>query len=129
MKKTTKLRIFGGVVLLFNLWLIGHYNLSGIPVLLLTFGFAIAYELVVVRPLTNGKAQSQEMAASLGSADPPPKPSASPSTSDFGKLKEMAQLPESERRKQCWACHGDIPSCTICAAREAKIRDFLSAWT
>ena len=50
MKKATKLRLFGGAVLLFNLWLIGHYNLEGVPVLLLTFGFAIAYELLVVRP-------------------------------------------------------------------------------
>lgn len=29
MKKTTKLRLIGGGVLLFNLWLIGHYNLEG----------------------------------------------------------------------------------------------------
>lgn len=50
MMKSTKLRLFGGAVLIFNLWLIGHYNLSGIPVLLLTFGFAIGYELLVVRP-------------------------------------------------------------------------------
>ena len=51
MTKRGKLRIFGGVVLLFNLWLIGAYNLDGLPVLLLTFGFAIGYELVVVRAL------------------------------------------------------------------------------
>lgn len=50
MKKTTKLRLIGGGVLLFNLWLIGHYNLEGIPVLLLTFGFAAGYEYLVVRP-------------------------------------------------------------------------------
>jgi hypothetical protein len=43
MKKATKLRLIGGVVLLFNLWLIGRYNLEGIPVLLLTFGFAAGY--------------------------------------------------------------------------------------
>lgn len=52
MKKTTKLRLIGGIVLLFNLWLIGHYNLEGIPVLLLTFGFAGGYEYLVVRPAT-----------------------------------------------------------------------------
>lgn len=28
MKKSTKLRLFGGTVILFNLWLIGQYNLS-----------------------------------------------------------------------------------------------------
>ncbi|MBN8514517.1 hypothetical protein [Accumulibacter sp.] len=50
MKKTTKLRLIGGVVLLFNLWLIGSYNLEGIAVLLLTFGFAVGYEYLVVRP-------------------------------------------------------------------------------
>lgn len=52
MKSATKLRLFGGGVLLFNLWLIGHYNLIGIPVLLLTFGFAIGYEFLVVRPIS-----------------------------------------------------------------------------
>lgn len=50
MKKSTKLRLFGGAVILFNLWLIGQYNLEGVAVLLLTFCFAIGYELVVVRP-------------------------------------------------------------------------------
>ena len=50
MKKTTKLRLFGGGVLLFNLWLIGNYNLQGVPVLLLTVGFAMGYEYLVVRP-------------------------------------------------------------------------------
>jgi len=52
MKNTTKLRIFGGLVLMFNIWLIGNYNLDGIPVLLLTFGFAIGYEYLVVKPST-----------------------------------------------------------------------------
>ncbi len=50
MKKATKLRLIGGGVLLFNLWLIGNYNLEGIPVLLLTLGFAGGYEYLVVRP-------------------------------------------------------------------------------
>lgn len=52
MKTSTKLRLFGGAILLFNLWLIGNYNLKGIPVLLLTFGFAIGYEFLVVRPVS-----------------------------------------------------------------------------
>lgn len=51
MKTTTKLRIFGAAVLLFNLWLIGQYNLKGLPVLLLTVVFAVAYELLVVRTM------------------------------------------------------------------------------
>ncbi|GFO63166.1 hypothetical protein [Geomonas paludis] len=50
MKKTTKLRLYGGLVLLFNLWLVGYYNLEGIPVLLLTLGFAAGYEFFVVNP-------------------------------------------------------------------------------
>lgn len=55
MKKSTKLRLFGGAVILFNLWLIGRYNLEGIAVLLLTLGFAFGYELVVVRPVTKAE--------------------------------------------------------------------------
>lgn len=50
MKKTTKLRLVGGAVFFFNLWLIGRYNLEGIPVLFLTVGFAAGYEYLVVRP-------------------------------------------------------------------------------
>jgi len=50
MKTKTKLRLIGGCILFFNLWLIGNYNLKGIPVLLLTFGFAAGYEFLVVRP-------------------------------------------------------------------------------
>ena len=49
MSKVTKLRIFGGLILLFNLMLIGYYEMEGIAVLALTFGFAIGYELIVVR--------------------------------------------------------------------------------
>lgn len=59
MRKTTKLRLVGGVVLLFNLWLIGQYNLSGIPVLLLTLGFAVGYEFLVVRPASKGEQESR----------------------------------------------------------------------
>jgi len=50
MKKSTKLRIFGALVILVNLIIIGSYNITGLPVLLMTFGFAIAYELLIVRP-------------------------------------------------------------------------------
>jgi hypothetical protein len=59
MKKSTKLRIFGGVVLLFNLWLIGRYSLEGVLVLLLTFGFAIGYEFLVVRPAAKAEKGAQ----------------------------------------------------------------------
>lgn len=49
MKTRTKLRLLGGSILLFNLWLIGHYSIEGLPVLLMTIGFAVVYEYVVVR--------------------------------------------------------------------------------
>ena len=50
MKRTTKLRLIGGGVLLFILWLIGNYNIEGVTVLLVTFKFAAGYEYLVVRP-------------------------------------------------------------------------------
>ena len=59
MKKSTKLRLFGGAVLLFNLWLIGQYRLEGIAVILLTFGFAIGYEYLVVRPVVKSDESKQ----------------------------------------------------------------------
>lgn len=58
MKKATKLRLFGGAVLLFNLWLIGKYDLGGVAVLLLTFGFGVGYELVVVRPVAKAEKEA-----------------------------------------------------------------------
>jgi hypothetical protein len=48
-KNRPKLRLLGACILLFNLWLIGHYSIEGLPVLLMTFGFAAAYEYGVVR--------------------------------------------------------------------------------
>lgn len=55
MKTSTKLRFFGGVVLLFNIWLIGRYNLHGFPVIILTIGFAIGFEFFVVRSISTEK--------------------------------------------------------------------------
>jgi hypothetical protein len=49
MKPRTKLRLLGGAVLLFKLWLIGQYSIEGFSVLLMTFGLAVAYECLVVR--------------------------------------------------------------------------------
>jgi hypothetical protein len=51
MSARTKLRIFGGIILLFNLWAIGEYNIQGFPVLLMTVVFAVFYEFIVVRLL------------------------------------------------------------------------------
>jgi hypothetical protein len=59
MKKSTRMRLFGVAVVLFNLWLIGRYNLEGIAVLLLTLGFAIGYELVVVRPAVRAEKNAE----------------------------------------------------------------------
>lgn len=50
------MRLFGGAVILFNLWLGGHYNIEGVALLIMTFGFAVGYELVVVRAI--GKPES-----------------------------------------------------------------------
>ena len=58
MKKKTKLRLFGGAILLMNLMIIGHYNLQGLAVLALTFGFAIGYEFFVVSSAVDEKFES-----------------------------------------------------------------------
>lgn len=60
MEKATKLRLVGGAILLFNLWLIGQYNVSGIPVMLLTIGFAVAYEFFVVRLFARPSTETNE---------------------------------------------------------------------
>ena len=52
MEKSTKLRLVGGLILLFNLWLIGQYNIEGLPVLLMTIGFALVFEFAFVRPVS-----------------------------------------------------------------------------
>jgi len=60
MKRSTSLRLFGAAVLLFNIWLIGQYRIKGdLVVVLLTFGFAIGYEYLVVRPFSAPMAASR----------------------------------------------------------------------
>lgn len=61
MKTTTKLRLFGGMALLFNLWLIGEYNLHGVPVFLLTAGFAVVFEFLVVKPIASAEQKSKNL--------------------------------------------------------------------
>jgi hypothetical protein len=51
MNKAAKTRLLGGLILLFNLWLIGEYNITGFPVLLLTVVFAVVYEFLIVKTL------------------------------------------------------------------------------
>ncbi len=49
MNNKTIARLVLGVVLIFNLILIGYFNITGPLVLVLTFGFAIAFELLIVK--------------------------------------------------------------------------------
>lgn len=49
----TRLRWFGVVVLIFNLWLSGRYHITGFTLLVMTFGFAIGFELFVVRAVAS----------------------------------------------------------------------------
>lgn len=58
MKKHSWLRLIGGLILLVNLMLAGRYNLGGVALLLVTFGFAIFWEYVVVRPVARKSAAS-----------------------------------------------------------------------
>lgn len=44
-------RLVGGIVLFFNLVLIGHFNIEGLLILILTFGFVIFYEFLIIKPL------------------------------------------------------------------------------
>ena len=55
LKSATKLRVVGVLILFFNLWLISEYNIQGIGVFLLTVGFAVAFELFIVRSFVAGK--------------------------------------------------------------------------
>lgn len=60
MKKTTKLRLYGGVFILVNLFIIGRYSLPAFPAVWITFGFAIWYEIWVVRLVSNSNNDDEE---------------------------------------------------------------------
>lgn len=66
-----RLRWFGAAVLIWNLWLAGHYRIEGFPILVLTFGFAAAFELIVVRGVRSLLDASSTPAASPEPAPPP----------------------------------------------------------
>lgn len=51
MTKATKLRLLGGAILLIMLWAIGRFDIQGPGVFIAIFGFAAAFEFLVVRPL------------------------------------------------------------------------------
>lgn len=74
MKLSTKHRWIGAAGLLFNLWLCGEYNITGLPLLLLTVGYAIAFEWWLVRPILQAeKTQSPSSNAgrAMGNEGPP----------------------------------------------------------
>lgn len=58
MKKKTQWRCYGGAIIIFNLWLIGQYNISGIAALLLTFGVAAMVEGLVAMLPAEASAES-----------------------------------------------------------------------
>jgi hypothetical protein len=41
------------------------------------------------------------------------------------KLADLAKLTQQERRKACWFCSGEIPSCQVCEAREKRVSEYL----
>ena len=55
----TALRIIGGIIILFNLWLIGNYQLTGIMVLILTVGVALLFEFVLVKQFASDRVGKQ----------------------------------------------------------------------
>jgi hypothetical protein len=59
MKPRTIARLVGGAIILFNLWVIGEYRIEGVMVLVLTFGVAIAFELLIVRSFADGDGPQQ----------------------------------------------------------------------
>lgn len=44
-----QLRIIGGIIILFNLWFIGNYQIEGMLILLMTLGVALLFELVLIK--------------------------------------------------------------------------------
>lgn len=64
MKRSKLLRLIGGSIILVNLWTAGHYNISGIPLLLMTVGVAVAFEFLLVRPAIKDEAAAGESNAS-----------------------------------------------------------------
>lgn len=58
MRHSTLVRIIGGMILLVNLYIVGHYNIKGPMVLVMTFGFAIVWELLFVQRLRKKESAS-----------------------------------------------------------------------
>jgi hypothetical protein len=102
MKIATKLRLFGGVVLLFNIWMIGRYKLEGFVVFLLTLGFAAGYEYFVVRSVLR-----VENLSGIALGSPTPKVadpiSASQTVNDEMWKQALEEYESNARRAGLWA--------------------------
>ncbi len=108
MKKTTNYRLLGAFILLFNLWVIGNYNLQGIPVLLLTLGFAICYEYFVVRPVSK-KQKSNHVTVKSFEDDESTENNESEDDSPWFKCKSCGFIaygtdPDESRSSKCIGC-------------------------
>lgn len=51
----TQFRILGGMIILFNLWFIGNYQIEGIVILLMTLGVALLFEFVLIKKFATDK--------------------------------------------------------------------------
>ncbi|MGP5217261.1 hypothetical protein ACTXKI_12355 [Psychrobacter celer] len=56
----THLRILGGIIILFNLVIIGENNIEGIMVLVLTLGVAVFFELVLVKNFASDRTKTPQ---------------------------------------------------------------------
>ncbi|MCM1958047.1 hypothetical protein NCZ17_01495 [Acinetobacter modestus] len=62
---TTKFRIACGIILLFNLWLIGEYNIKGMLAGVLTFGFVCFVEYFIINNIPLEKLSEKELNTKL----------------------------------------------------------------
>ncbi len=62
---TKKYRIACGIILLFNLWLIGEYNIKGVLAGVLTFGFAFFVEYFIINNIPLEKLSEKELSLKL----------------------------------------------------------------
>lgn len=92
MKPRTTARLVGGAIILFNLWLVGHYRIEGVMVLVLTFGVAVAFELLIVRSLANDEEPPKTPTTPSQVADVAPEPRAA--------APAMPLVPSEENWKQ-----------------------------
>ena len=62
---TTRIRIICGIILLFNLWLIGKYNIKGVLAGVLTFGFVYFVEYFIINNIPLEKLSEKELNSKL----------------------------------------------------------------